>query len=467
MALAGGCALGLHTNRLQAAFPFAQGLVIVNLNDPSTKVRLAKLYLGRPNTDRPATHTTLQEARQQYEREWARQARDLTGIDFVINELISQPEQIPQLLERLGQAEGILAIPLTAGATDLVRALAASQRPVQLMTTPEVEQEQAAWDDLLREPSGAGMDQYRINDVAQLAGTVRPFRAIHRLHEATIANLNLRPVSPEYQREMAGKYGTQLKTIGYQRLGEAYASIDSVLAEVERLRWLPATGNGIALSEEEMAKSCRMALALNKVMAEESATMMATGCFGALLPASAGSPCIGSVRLRPTALGGHSESYLTSALLVLLWQELSDLPVYLSDFTVDSATGTVVLNRCRAAIPMVEPKQTGPTELSPVKAESWSGFGPQVGQTVTQAVFLDSQQVVYFTGEVVAAADTRHNYRAQLALKVNGGVATLSQSGYPGVHGVLGNGDLAAELERFCRWKGLRLVNAAGAPSLL
>jgi len=118
-------------------------------------------------------------------------------------------------------------------------------------------------------------------------------------------------------------------------------------------------------------------------------------------------PCIGFSRLNNIGLGGICESDLRSALTHVLFQGLVGKPGFISDPTVDESKGSIILAHC-----MGTPKMNGPDRPpDPYKLrtvmERQEGVVPQVrmrlGQIVTQAIFVGTDVLRYFTGEIIDA----------------------------------------------------------------
>jgi hypothetical protein len=85
----------------------------------------------------------------------------------------------------------------------------------------------------------------------------------------------------------------------------------------------------------------------------------------------------------------------------------------------------------------------------------------RVGQKVTQAFLVGTEEVVYFTGDIIAAPDTDRGCRTKITVQVDGDPEKLWQNWGHGLHRVTCYGDLVADLDRFCRFKGLKLVHEA------
>lgn len=464
LALAGGCALCLQAGRVCGAFPEARkGLISPGCR--KSKVRVAKIYLGIPNSHWPTPKMDINEERRRYEAEFARQDREFADVDFVVDELVTSRNQAQALRDRLKDVDGILAIHLSMGVTDMLRELLANQKPTMLFGAPYSGHEWTGFGAIRREPAGALLDCMLTSDYKQLAVAVRPFRAIHHLREAKIVNVSTRSPSAQYLQTIGQKYGTQIVTIGRQRMLDAYEAIAPADAEAETNLWVKNADKIVEPPREEIFKSCRMALAFEKILDEEEATVMTVDCYGSMYRQLPAFPCVGFVRLNSRGFGGICESDLTSAMTFILLQGLSGRPGFISDPTMDESLGGIVLAHCLGTIKMDGPdKEPAPYRLRTIM-ERQEGCVPQVfmqvGKKATQALLVGTEQVLYFTGDIIAAPDLDRGCRTKITVKVDGDPEKLWQNWSHGLHRVTCYGDVSQDLQRFCRFKGLKLVNEA------
>ena len=125
-------------------------------------------------------------------------------------------------------------------------------------------------------------------------------------------------------------------------------------------------------AEAEIVKSCKLALAFEKLLDEEDATVMTVDCYGTMwdktikLPAY---PCVGFSRLNNMGYGGICESDLQCALTHIIFQGLVGRPGFISDPTVDESTNSIVLAHCMGTVKMEGPDQ------SPAALQTAHGHG--------------------------------------------------------------------------------------------
>ena len=167
-------------------------------------------------------------------------------------------------------------------------------------------------------------------------------------------------------------------------------------------------------------------------------------------------------------LGGICESDLASAMTHIIFQGLVGKPGFVSDPTVDESNNTIILAHCLGTNKMDGPDgPAAPYKLRTIM-ERREGVVPQVemriGQKVTQTKLLGLDFMPYFTGEIVDApvslADDR-GCRTKITVKVDGDVRTLWKNWADGLHRQTCYGDITRELELFCRFKDIKMVNEA------
>lgn len=463
VALAGGCAWCLSGSGLLAASGSPGLTALVSPGCRGSKVRVAKLYLGVPGAHWPTPKMDIQAEMRRYEATLT--GTEFADVEFVANKLVSKAEEVSALEGILEQAGGILLIHLAMGIDGALRQALATKKPVVLFAAPYSGHEWSGFGSLRNQPGGERLECILASDMGQLAGAVRPFRAIHHLREAKILNLTTRALPEPFTTQVREKFGTEIKVLGLPRMLAAYNEVERSEAEGETRRLMKGAKQIVEPKREEIFKSCRLALAFEKVLAEERATALTVDCYGSMYRQLPAFPCVGFVRLNDMGLAGICESDLTSAMTFLLFQGLSGRPGFISDPTIDESKQAIILAHCLGSTRMDGP--TGPRAPYKLRTimERQEGCVPQVqmrvGQKVTQAVLVGTEKLNYFTGEIIESPDTERGCRTKMTVKVDGDIERLWQNWAHGLHRVTCYGDLRPELKRFCRFKGLELINEA------
>ncbi len=463
-----GGALCLSGSRLWAFGSKANRPKLISPGCRKTRVKVARLYMGSSHGLWPKPNLDFQKEIRFYESEFAKLKDELSDVDFVVDELVTSPDQVGRIKNSLKNVDGILAIHFNIGMRPILNEILSAGQPTMVFAVPYSGHGWVGFGDLRRQPLGAKMECILSSDIQQLAVAIRPFRAIHHLREAKILNLTTRSFS-DYSADVKGKFGTEIKQIELERMLEIYSGVKDSEAKAEAGRWIKNAERVVEPSSEDIFKSCKLALAFEKLMDEEEATVMTVDCYGTMwdktimLPAY---PCLAFARLNDMGLGGICESDLRSAMTHILFQGLVGKPGFISDPTVDESQKSIILAHCLGT-----PKMDGPDKTSaPYKLrtimERQEGVVPQVqmrlGQKVTQAILIGTDILRYFTGEIVdtpvSLKDDR-GCRTKITVKVDGDVTNLWRNWKSGLHRQTCYGDITKELGYFCRFKEIDMVN--------
>jgi L-fucose isomerase-like protein len=425
---------------------------------------VAKVYMGTPKAHWPTPLMDIKEEVRRYEAEFARMKGDLADVEFVTSELVTSPAEAAALKDRLATADGILAIHLSMGVVPILRELLSAGRPTALFAAPYSGHEWTGFGAIRKQKEGALLECFLTSDFDQLAVAIRPFRAIHHLREARILDVTTRNFDA-YAAAVKQKFGTEIVKIGRDRVLDAYKAIPDADAEAETRRWIGGAEKIVEPSRDEIFRSCKLALALQNVLDEEQATMVTVDCYGSMWRQLPAYPCISHARMNNMGLGGVCESDLPSAMTQALLQGLSGRPGFVSDPTMDVSARGIVLAHCMGTPRMDGPdKPPAPYRLRCVM-ERQEGAVPQVfmrvGRKVTQAELIGTDQLIYFTGEIIEAPDLPRGCRTKIKVRVDGDPEKLWQNWSHGLHRVTCYGNLTADLARFCRYKEIQMVNEA------
>lgn len=466
LALAGGCTLCSPTRGLTAGVN--GGAATTQLVSPGcrrSRLKVAKLYLGTPGGHWPTPKLDLEAERRRYEAAFDRMKDAFADVDFTGNRLLSKVEELDAVRDAVREADGVLLIHLSMGIGGLLRELLGAGRPTVLFAVPYSGHEWSGFGALRKEPLGAKFESMLTSDLGELAAAVRPFRALHHLREARILNVTARALPATYTQAVATRFGTEIRVLPQPRVLGAYEAVSPAQAEAEARRWIRGATRVVEPTREEIVNSCRLALAFERLLAEEEATCLTVDCYGTMYRKLPAFPCVGFVRLNDMGLAGICESDLTSAMTFLLLQGLSGRPGFISDPTLDTSKQAIVLAHCLGTRRMDGP--SGPMQPYKLRTimERQEGCVPQVtmrvGQRVTQALLVGTEKLLYFTGTIVEAPDIERGCRTKMTVRVDGDIEKLWQNWGHGLHRVTCYGEVTADLKRFCRFAGLEMVNEA------
>lgn len=461
----GGCTLCLHGRGIAAGAPASASLGLVSPGCWRSKVRVAKLYLGKPQAPWPKPTMDLAAERQRYEEYFAKAHSEFADVEFVLDELITDKSEVAKHKAALETVDGVLAIHLSMGMRETIEEILTCRRPMSLFAAPYSGHEWTRFGEVRQKENGSNLECFLTSDFGQLAVAVRPFRAIHHLREAKILNITARPPETDRVNAIAARFGTQVVPVDLARVLELYQAVDPQEAEAETRRWIRGAEKVVEPSRSDIFDSCRLALAFERLVRDEQATALTADCYGTMYRKLPAFPCVGFVRLSDLGLAGICESDLASAMTFLMLQGLSGRPGFISDPTLDESKGSIILAHCLGTRRMDGPSgKAAPYRLRTIM-ERQEGVVPQVrmrvGQTVTQALLVGTQKVLYFTGTIIEAPDTDRGCRTKITVQIDGDAEKLWQNWAHGLHRVTCYGDLRADLERFCRFKNLEMVHEA------
>jgi len=432
-----------------------------------SKVKVARLYMASTHGLWPKPKLNLEEEIRSYRAAFDAMQNELADVEFVADQLVTSPANVEQIKGILKGCDGILAIHLNIGIQPVLDAIVSLGMPTVVFAIPYSGHEWCGFGAIMNTPRGEKLDCLLTADRRQLAAAIRPFRAIHHLREAKILNVTTR-LPAQYAAEVKAKFGTEIKQIGLDRVERAYEAVSDADARAETDRWIREAAAVVEPSPQDIFKSCKLALALERLLDEEDATVITVDCYGTMwdktikLPAY---PCLGFSRLNSMGFGGICESDLRSAMTHIIFQGLAGKPGFISDPTVDESTSTIILAHCMGTRKMEGlDRPAAPFKLRSVM-ERQEGVVPQVfmpvGPKATQALLVGTELLLYFTGEVVDAPDLDRGCRTKITVRVDGSVQRLWKNWSAGLHRVTCYGDITKDLQRFCRFMKIKMVDEA------
>ena len=435
-----------------------------------TKVKVARIYMGTSHGLWPKPKLNLKNEVRFYESEFAKLKHELSDVEFVVDELVTSAEQAGRLKGRLKDVDGILAIHFNIGVRSILNEILSVGKPTMVFAVPYSGHGWTGFGALQKQELGAKMECMLTSDYKQLAVAVRPFRAIHHLREAKILNVTERSFD-EYAKDIKNKFGTEIKQIEREQVLDAYNSVGDRQAKAEANRWMKGADKVVEPSKEEIFKSLKLALAFEKLLGDEDATVMTVDCYGTYAPAYRklpAFPCLGHTRLNNMGLGGICESDLQCAMTHILFQGLVGKPGFISDPTVDESNDTIILAHCLGTTKMDGPD--GPEAAYKIRTimERQDGAVAQVqmriGQKVTQAKLVGTDLLIYFTGEIIdtpVSVEVDRGCRTKITVRVDGDLRTLWKNWSYGLHRQTCYGDITEDFKRFCRFKEIEMVDEA------
>ncbi len=429
-----------------------------------SKVKIGLVYLGQPNALWPTPTMDADAEVRDYEREFAANPA-YDDIDFVGRKLVSKPEEFEALTADFAAVDGLLLIHVSMGITELLASALKVGKPTMFFAKPYSGHEWVSLGRHMTAPEGELLDCILSGDLAALETAVRPFRAIHHMREAKILNVTSHALPADYCAQMKDRFGTEIIQVSKEDVLGAYEAVDAAAVTDEAARVVQAAQKVVEPNDDEIARSCRLALAFEHLLAQHEATAITVDCYGSMYRQLPAFPCFGFTRLNDMGLAGICESDLKSAMTFILMQALSGKPGFISDPTVDESTGSIILAHCLGSTKMNGLEgEACPYRIRTIM-ERQEGAVMQVfmpvGPKVTQGILVGADKLIYFTGDVIEAPDTERGCRTKITVKVDGDVQTLWRNWSNGLHRVTCYGDMTQDLQRFCRFKKIAMADEA------
>lgn len=352
-----------------------------------SKTRILRMYLaGRPSWPRP--DLDLQAERDRIQAEFDK-TPGLDDIEFVHNQIVSNPGELMRLFEQHKDIAGVLAVPLCLGIGAHMAVLAEANRPTMVLAIPYSGHEWCLVPEWQRQ--GKKIDVIPTSDLGQIATAVRPLRAISRLRQTKVLFVSGGWVPAEaFLNQVRARLGVEIIPTDPQAILDAYESIDETAVKTEAERW---TRTAEAIKEppsEEIAKSARMTLGLHKLLIERQAQAITINCLGLFgqgkLPAY---PCLAFSRLNDIGLTGVCEADLACTLTQVIYQHMENVPGFVTDPVFDVPRNEVIHAHCVSATKMDGPAGPAAPYIIRSHLEDNKGASLQVkmrkGQEITMA----------------------------------------------------------------------------------
>ncbi|HOE10419.1 MAG TPA: hypothetical protein PLQ35_06270 [bacterium] len=454
--------LSLAATGVFADVGWAKHPALISPGCRKSKVKVAKIYMGKPKALWPTPTLDLEKEVQAYDQEFKRMEKEFADVEFVTDQLVGSVDDVKKIQPALDSADGILAIQLSMQTRDLLDEILARRKPTALFAVPYSGHEWVGFGALQKQEAGELTEFFLTSDYDQLAVAIRPFRAIHHLREAKILNVTENKLQQEYVDAVKSKFATEVVRVDRDRVLAAYEAVSDNDARAEAKQWIERAVQVVEPDEDEIFRSCKLALAFENLLDEEEATVITVDCYGSMYRKLPAFPCIGFTRLNDMGLAGICESDLRSAMTFILFQGLVGKPGFISDPTMDVSKNAAILAHCLGTRRMDGPGGgLAPYKLRTIM-ERQEGAVPQVkmrvGEKVTQAILVDPNQLLYFTGTIIDVPEPERGCRTKITVQVDGDAEELWKNWTHGLHRVTCYGDIAKDLKRFCRYQKVECV---------
>ena len=441
----------VQASAVQAALPVRPG---------KTKTKVGKVYMGTPYPGWPSHVFDLESEIQRFEAEFAKLGPVFENVEFVEGGLLGTGRKVEEVMQRFEGVDGILAVQLSMGIGSHLIKMTESDIPVMHFALPFAGHEWMMAPQLQKQ--GKKIEVIGSSDFNDLAIAIRPFRAIHRLKEATVLLAGAK-LDPEYGESIKSKFGTDIVELPFEELRAAYDNADEAEAEALADRWVKEAMLVVEPTNEEQLKSARMELAMRKIVEDNQAEGIAMNCLGwGLMQKGMGYPCLGFSRMSSEGLAGICEADLKSCMTHLICQAMTGKPGFVTDPLFDLSRNSVLHAHCVGPV-----KMDGPDgEQCPYNIRSHMEDNAncsldvkfRVGQDISMARLIGADNMLFSTGTITEIPDEPvRGCRTKCTVEVIDAQKMLDNWSC-GLHRIIFYGDYTNDLKRFCNFKDIRFI---------
>jgi len=392
------------------------------------------------------------------------QKKHQANVRLVGGELLKTDAEVNPWLDKIGDIDGILIIPLTQPTPALGTLVNTAAVPSLFFYRPYSTH---AWSAIAGyQKAGKRIDIVASGGYGELDPYMRAFRTIRHLRKSKVlvgvANPEARSgVCEEYHNS----YGASFQYIGGKELQAAFDSADARQAQKETDAFTRAALRVVEPNPEEIYNGLRFYLGLKNLMRAEKANAFTIDCFGTLrantLP---GYPCIAWSKLNDAGLYGVCEADLHSTMTQLLVTSYAGVPGFVSDPVFDVSRNEVIHAHCVSATRMKGPSEPASPYIIRNHLETNEGAVLQVlmpaGETITVARFAGPEHMLVSTAEVIGPGDNHRGCRSQIRTRVADAGRWLHNY-TSGLHRVIFYGDHVRTIEMLGRMLAFRVTREA------
>ena len=388
--------------------------------------------------------------------------RNAAHVRLLGGEILRTPEEVRPWLERMGDIDGVLMIPLSQPTPPMRPLIDALQVPGLVFSRPYATHAWATVASLQKE--GRKLDVVATTNYGDLDPYLRAFRTARHLRKSKVL---VGITTPGARQQIADAYhrhfGTSFQFLTGREFVDAFRAVDAELARKATDEFVRGALRVVEPSPEEISNGLRFWLALQELLRRERANAVAIDCFGTLaantLP---GYPCIAFSKFNDAGLYGVCEADLHSAMTQMLVTSYSSMPGFISDPVFDLSRNEVIHAHCVAATKMRGLNAPPSPYIIRNHLETNEGAVLQVlmpaGETVTVARFDGPRRMLLSTGEALGPVSSDRGCRSQVRTRVADAARWLRNYG-SGLHRVVFYGDHTAAIGMLSRLMAFEVVH--------
>jgi hypothetical protein len=426
---------------ISAASPSSAPSAAVDINLPVTRIR--KIYLAKPVPTWPKPDLDVAAEMRRIDSNLSALATAMPGIRLEGGELYRVPGEVPSSADALGRPDGLLVFNLTSTLSAHIEKLASAGLPTILFSQPYSGHDWSSIPDMRKR--GLRIVCMATSNFGEIPGAARLIRAAHLMKNTRILYVNTSAPAPETCARIRERLGTEVVHVTPERVNASFASVAEDDARAEAQEWISGALRVVEPSQQDIASSGRLYLALRRIMEEERAQAVTINCLGLFaqkrLPAY---PCLAFCKLNDVGFAGVCEGDLDSTLTQLMYTYAFGVPGYVSDPVIDTSNDTVIHAHCVSATRMDGPSGDRAPYIIRSHMEDNKGASLQVkmrvGQVITMAKLINQDTMLISTGTITDNPDSDRGCRTKITTKVANARKLLE--GYEGgLHRVIFYGD--------------------------
>lgn len=427
--------------------------------EPAT---VARVYLASERVHWPKPTLDVAQDVAEVEARLAEVARrNASNARLVGGEVLRTPEEVRPWLEKMGDIDGVLMIPVSQPTPPMRPLIDALQVPALVFSRPYATH---AWSSVAAlQKEGRKLDVVATTSYADLDPYLRAFRTVRHLRKSKVL---VGATTPGARQQIADAYqrhfGTSFRFLTGPEFVDAFRAVDVERARRAADEFVRGALRVEEPSPEEILNGLRFYLALEELLEREKANAVTIDCFGTLaantLP---GYPCIAFSKFNDAGRYGVCEADLHSAMTQMLVTSYSSMPGFISDPVFDLSRNEVIHAHCVAATKMRGLNAPPSPYIIRNHLETNEGAVLQVlmpaGDTVTVARFDGPRRMLVSTGEALGPVASDRGCRSQVRTRVSDAARWL-RSYSSGLHRVVFYGDQTAAIDMLGRLMAFEVV---------
>ncbi len=459
-----------HLSRRQFAlslcgFPFASAFFAQNFqsmpwNEPAV---VAKVYLASNNVHWPKPTLDVAADIKAIEARLAEvQRMHAASVRFTGGDIIRTDADVKPWLAKLGDADGVMIIPVTQPTPGLAALIENLPVPALYFSPPYASH---GWAAIARyQKAGRKIDLVASSSYGDLDPYMKAFKTVRHLRKSKVLVGTAAPAGRKAQTDAFQKhFGTSFQFVTGNEFKDAFQAVPVREAQQEADRFTRGALRVLEVKPQEVVDGLRFYLALGNMLKREKANAITIDCFGTLkantLP---GYPCIAWSKFNDVGLYGVCEADIQSTMTQMLVTSFTRMPGFVSDPVFDTSRNEVIHAHCVSATRMKGIDAPPSPYIIRNHLETNEGAVVQVlmpsNETITVGRFMGPTQFLISTAEVTGAVDSDRGCRSQIRTRVANAEKWLKNY-QAGLHRVIFYGDHVRSIEMMGRLMGFSVVH--------